>query len=329
MITRRSTSMALGIALLAAHRVSRAQPAATVRRVGILGFASHAAAVRVREAFKQGMHDLGWFEGKNVEYRIAYAEGDLNRVDALARELIAQKVDVILAGASLLTRAAQRATKAIPIVMAGVGDPVRQGFVASLASPGGNITGIANQGDELLGKQIQILHEVAPGAQRVAILLNESNPVGAALYRAAAQGACAALGLVAVWVVANAPAQLPGAVEQLVNQRAQAVAVVADPMYFSERVRLHELLLPTRLPVAYGQPEHVAAGGLLSYGPNYVANFRHAAKYVDRILKGAKPADLPVEQPTKFELVINLKAAKLLGLVIPQGVLLRADEVTE
>jgi putative ABC transport system substrate-binding protein len=328
-ITRRSISLAGGISLLAAHRVGRAQPATTVRRAGILGFASQAVGARTREAFKQGMHDLGWLEGKNVEYRVAYAEGDLNRLDALARELIAQKVDVILAGASLPTRAAQRATKAIPIVMAGVGDPVRQGFVASLARPGGNITGIANQGDELLGKQIQILHEVTPGARRMAILLNESNPAGAALYRAAAQSACAALGLAAVWVVASAQAQLPGAVEQLVNQQAEAVAVVADPMYYSERVRLHELLLPTRLPVAYGQPEHVATGGLLSYAPNYVANFRHAAKYVDRILKGAKPADLPVEQPTKFELVVNLRAARALGITIPQSVLLRADEVIE
>jgi putative ABC transport system substrate-binding protein len=135
--------------------------------------------------------------------------------------------------------------------------------------------------------------------------------------------------LAAVWVVASQPAQLPGAVEQLVNQRAQAVAVVADPMYYGERVRLHELLLPTRLPVAYGLREHVATGGLLSYAPSYATNFRHAAKYVDRILKGAKPADLPVEQPTKFELVINLKTAKALGLTIPPSLLLRADEVIQ
>jgi len=291
-------------------------------------FAAEAAGARTNAAFKQAMHELGWLEGKNIEYRIVSAEGDLNRLDALVRELVAQKVDVILAGASLPTRAAQRATKTIPIVMTGVGDPVALGYVASLAKPGGNITGIANQGDELLAKLIQILHEVVPGAQRIAIVLNESSPPHAA-YRAVAGSACAALGLAPIWVVASAPAELAGAVEQIVRQRAQAVVVVGDAMYYNERVKLQTLMQTTRLPVAYGLREHVVEGGLLSYAADLVANFRYVAKYVDKILKGAKPAELPVEQSSRIELVINLKTAKSLGLTIPQAVLLRADEVIQ
>ena len=283
----------------------------------------------MREPFKQGMRDLGWSEGKNVEYRVAAAADDLSRLDALARGLIEQNVDVIVAPTSSVTRSALRATRTIPIVMTGVGDPVGMGFVVSLAKPGGNITGIANRADELLGKLIQILHEVAPLSRRIAILLNESNPSGAALYRAAARSACAELGLTAIWVVANAPAELAGAVEQIVGQRAQAVVVAADPMYYSERFKLQALLQATRLPVGYGHRENVVAGGLLGYTSNFVANFRRAATLVDKILKGAKPADLPVEQPTKFELVINLKTARALGLTVPQSLLLRVDEVIE
>ena len=325
---QRRLLIAAGMGLLGAHRVSRGQPAASIRRVGILALASLAAGARLRAAFKQGMHDLGWLEGKNVEYEIVSAEGDMNRLDALARELVAHKVDVIVATASQATHAAQRATKTIPIVMTGVGDPVGSGFVASLAKPGGNITGISSQAVELLGKQIQILHEVTPLSRRIAILSNEGNPSHAA-YRAAAQRACAALGLTAVWVVASAPAELAGAVEQIVRQRSQAVVVVTDGMYFSERENLQALLQTHQLPVAYGLREHVVAGGLLSYAADLAANFRYVTKYVDKILKGAKPAELPVEQPIKFELVINLKTAKSLGLTIPPSLLLRADEVIE
>ena len=180
----------------------------------------------------------------------------------------------------------------------------------------------------MLGKLIGILHEVAPGARRIAILLNESNPLHA-VYWAGAQSACAALDLVALRVVASTPAQLGAAVEQIVRQRAQAVVVISDGMYFAERAKLQELMQTTRLPVAYALRDHVVAGGLLSYGADIAANYRNAAKYVDKILKGAKPADLPVEQATKFELVINLKTAKALGLTIPQSLLLRADEVIQ
>jgi putative tryptophan/tyrosine transport system substrate-binding protein len=327
-ITRRSVLLAGGIGLLVAHRFSRGQDAATIRRVGLLQLSSEAAGVHLRAAFKQGMLDLGWMEGKNVAYRFVYANGDVDRLDALARELIGQNAEVIVVSSGQTAGAAQRATKSIPIVMAGVSNAVGAGFVTSLAKPRGNITGFTSQQEEVLGKLIGVLHEVTPGARRIAILLNESYPAHE-VWWAAAQSACAALDLVALRVVASAPAQLVAAVEQIVGQRSQAVVVVSDGMYFAERAKLQELLQTTRLPVAYALRDHVVAGGLLSYGADLPASYRNAAKYVDKILKGAKPADLPVEHATKFELVINLKTAKALGLAIPQSLLLRADEVIQ
>jgi putative tryptophan/tyrosine transport system substrate-binding protein len=327
-ITRRSVLRAGGIGLLGAHPLSRGQPVATIRRVGLLSIGSETSPADVYAAFKQGMHDLGWLEGKNVEYRFVYADGDVGRLDALASELIRQKVDVIVVGNAMTTRAFQRATKTMPIVMASVNNPVGNGFVASLAKPGGNITGITTQGEDVLGKLIGILHEVTPGARRVAIMLNEGNP-NHPVFWVAAQRACSALDLVALRVVASTPAQLGAAVEQVIRQRSQAVVVVEDPLYVIERVKLQALMQATRLPVAYGWREHVVAGGLLSYGADLATNWHNAAKYVDKILKGAKPADLPVEQATKYELMIDLKTAKTLGLAIPQSVLLRADEVIQ
>ncbi len=328
MITRRSVLLAGGISLLVAPRLSVGQPVTAIRRVASVSLGSITSPAEAYAAFKQGMHDLGWQEGKNVEYQTVYADGDVNRLDALASGLIAQKVDVIVVGNATSTRALQRATKTIPIVMTAVNNAVGNGFVASLAKPGSNITGVATQSDEILGKLIGILHELAPSARRIAILLNENNP-NHAVFWAAAQRACSALDLVALRVVANGPAQFGAASEQIVRQRSQAVVVVADPTYLNERVRLQELLQTTRLPVAYSWREHVVAGGLLSYAADLSAAARLVASYVDKILKGAKPADLPVEQPRKFELVINLKTAKALGIAIPKDVLLRADEVIQ
>ncbi len=328
MITRRKVLLASGLGLLAAHPLSHGQPAATMRRVGILTFSTEATSAHLRTAFKQGMLDLGWLEGKNVEYRFVYANGDVGKLDALVSELIGQRVDVILVGSGQSADAAHRATKSVPIVLAGVGNAVGAGLVASLAKPGGNITGFTSQQDEVLGKLIGTLHEIAPGARRIAILVNESNPLHDA-YWARAQSACAALNLVATRVVASTPAQLGAAVEQVVRQRAQAIVVISDSMYFAERARLQELMQTTRLPVAFALRDHVVAGGLLSYGYDTAVNYRNAAKYVDKILKGAKPADLPIEQATKFDLVINLKTAKALGITIPQSLLLRADEVIQ
>ena len=291
-------------------------------------FSSEAAGAHLLAAFKQGMQELGWLERKNIEYRIVYAGSDASRLDALARELVGQQVDVILVGNGQSARAALRVTKTIPIVMAGLANAVGSGFVTSLAKPGGNITGFTSQQDEVLGKVIGILHEVVPGARRIAILVNENSPIHAGHWTGA-QSACAALGLVAQRIVASTPAQLGAAVKEIVRQQSQAVAVSSDAMYFSERAKLQELMQTTRLPVAYELRDQVLAGGLLSYGYDVAANYRNAAKYVDKILKGAKPADLPVEQATKFELVINLKTAKTLGLTIPQSLLLRADEIIQ
>lgn len=328
MITRRSVLLAGGLGLIVAHPLSRGQPATTIRRVGWLSLGSEATIADLYAALKQGMNELGWREGKNVEYRIVYARSDASRLDTLARELVEWQVDVILVGSGQAARAAQRATKTTPIVMAGLANAVGAGIVAGLAKPGGNITGYTSQQDEALGKLIGVLHEVVPGARRIAILLNEGNPTHAA-YWAGAQGACAALDLVALRVIASTPAQLGAAVEQIVRQRSHAIVVTGDAMYFSERARLQQLMQTTRLPVVYALRDQVLAGGLLSYGYDAAANYRNAAKYVDKILKGARPADLPVEQATKFDLVINLKTAKALGLTIPPSLLLRADEVIQ
>ena len=252
----------------------------------------------------------------------------MNRLDAAASELVEQKIDVIVAGTSPTTRAAQRVTTTIPIVMMAVANPVENGFVASLSRPGGNITGLATQQDEVLVKLIQILHEVVPAAWRIAFLMNDSNPSHAIAWPAA-QSACAAFGLVALRVVASAPGQLGAVGERIVRQRAQAVVVVADGMFLGERAQVQNVMQATQLPVAYGFREHVMLGGLLSYAVNLAESFRYSAKFVDKILRGAKPADLPVEQPTKFELVINMNTARALGLKIPQTVLLRVDEVIE
>jgi putative tryptophan/tyrosine transport system substrate-binding protein len=327
-IARRAALLAVGTGLVVAHRSSRGQPATTIRRVGWLSLGSEASPTDVYVAFKEGMNDLGWLEGHNVEYRIVYADGDTSRLDAMARALIGWKVEVIIVGNPLTTRAAQRATKTIPIVMVSVGNPVGNGFVASLAKPEGNITGMTSQQDEVLGKLIGMLHEVTPGARRIAIMLSESNP-NHAVFWSAAQRACAALGLMPLRVVASTPAQFSAAVEQIIRQRSEAVVVVTDPVYLNERTKLQALMQATRLPVAYGWREHVVGGGLLSYSADLNASMRYAAKYADKLLKGARPADLPVEQPRKFELVVNLKTAQSLGLTIPQSLLLRADEVIQ
>lgn len=266
MITRRSVLLTAGIGLLVAHRLSFGQqPAATIPRVGLLAFASETTSAHLWKAFKEGMHDLGRLEGRNVEYRAAYADGDKDRLGTAVSELIGQNVEVILVGNGQSARAAQRATKTIPVVMAGLPNAVNTGFVASLAKPGGNITGFTSQQDEVLGKLIGILHEVAPGARRIAILLNENSP-SHALFWAGAQSACAALDLVALRVVANTPAQLGAAVGEIVRQRAQAIVVTSDSMFFTERAKLHELMQTTRLPVASALRDNVIVGGRSAMG---------------------------------------------------------------
>lgn len=316
------------MALLGAHRAGRAQPAATVRRVGYLGASTTAIGGHLRDAFKQGMRDFGWIEGGNVEYRIAWSGTGVDRFDALAADLIGQQVDVIVCPNAQAALAAHKATKTIPIVFANASDPVGLGLVASLARPGGNVTGMATQGAEVLSKRIEILHQAVPTARRIAVLLNEDTPTPEVFW-AVAEAACTSLGLVALRVAANTPAQFGVAAEQIVSQRAQAVVVVSSLLYYLERERLHEQMQTTRLPVVHEVRETLGSSGLLSYGVDNAASFRYLAKWVDKILRGAKPADLPVERPTQFALVVNLKAAKALGITIPQAVMLRADEVIQ
>ena len=327
MITRRRFAQACGaVGGAAAVRPALAQAGARPRRVAILLAAT--ADARRHEALRQGMQDLGWHEGRDIEYLFAAADGDASRLEALAASLVAGRPDVILNSSGISTRALQRVTRTIPIVMVTVANPVGAGFVTSLGRPGGNITGLSNQQEEVLPKLVQVLHEMAPAARRVAVMLSENNPSHAALWTSA-RDACLSLGLVPLRVVASTPAELDAAVAKIVAERAQAVVVTADPMYTSTLVKIQQLMQAARLPVGYGLREHVVAGGLMSYGVNFVASWRYAAKFVDAILKGARPAELPVEQPTKFELVINLRAARELGLTVPQSLRLQADEVIE
>lgn len=328
MISRRLVLFAAGASLLGTHGWSRGQSANALRRVAWVEFAPESLPSPTREAFLAGMRELGWLESKNVEYRFGHASLDMKRLDALLAETLAWKPEVIVTASGATVRAAQRATKTTPIVMAYIANAVGNGFVASLARPGGNITGSTTQAEEVLPKMIELLHELAPKVGRVAILLNESNPSHNEFW-SAAQRACAALGLVALRVAANAPAQFSDAAKQMIQQQVQGVAVAADPLFNAERAKLHETLMLTRLPVIYGLRENALAGGLLSFGPNIVTSHRNAARFVDKILRGAKPADLPVEQPTTFDLVVNKKTAKALGLTIPYSIMLRATEVIE
>ncbi len=325
MTTRRAFNLASGAAALVMHARARTQTVAAMRRVSILEVLSHALAAPRGAAFKQAMGERGWQEGQNIGYQFAYADSDIKRLDVLVAGLIAAQCEVIVVGAAVSAQAAQRATKSIPIVLTNVSNVIESGLVTSLARPGGNITGITSL-LETLAKQIEVLHELTPLSQRIAILLNERHPSYARNWDIA-QASCQRLKLTPLRFAVSAPSQLAAAAQAIVSQRAQAVAVVSDPMFNSERIQLQALLQATRLPVAYGLREHVVAGGLLSYASNFVANWGYAAKFVDKILRGAKPAELPVEQPTKFELVINAGEAKRLGLTIPPAVLLRADEV--
>jgi ABC-type uncharacterized transport system substrate-binding protein len=325
-ITRRRVLLFSSVGLIAAHPLGWGQGLLTLRRVGVLLISSEATSVHLRAAFTQAMNGLGWLDGENIEYRMVYARGDADRLGALATELVSQNVEVIVASSTAATGAAQRTTKTVPIVMVAVSNAVDSGFVTSLGKPGGNITGVSNQREEALAKLIALLHEIVPSARRIAVLLNQDNPSYAAMW-AAAQSACAALAVVPLRVVAGKREELGAAVAQIVRQRSQAVVVVPDPIFLNERDSLQELMQATGLPAAYGLHEHVIAGGLVSYATDLAENYRYAATYVDRILKGAKPADLPVEQPTKYELMVNVKTANALGIAIPQSVLLRADQV--
>jgi putative ABC transport system substrate-binding protein len=285
----------------------------------------------LQEAFLQGLRDLGYVEGRNLVIEYRDAGGKFERLPALAAELVALKVDVILAPSAVAALAAKQATRTLPIVFAGVPGPVTSGLVTSLARPGGNVTGLSALTPELVGKCLEQLKQAVPGVSRVAVLWQP----GALPERTdkdmlkGAEVAARALGVRPQFLEARGPEDFDRAFAAMTRARADALTVLPSPMLNTERRRLVDLAAKNRLPAVYPWRESVDAGGLMSYGPDRADMFRRAATYVDRILKGAKPGDLPVEQPTKFELVINLKAAKALGLTIPQSLLQRADELIQ
>ena len=316
--------------LLVVPLAAEAQQAAEIARIGYLG-TNRAANPHLHEALRQGLRDLGYVEGRNLMIEYRDAEGKLERLPALAAELVALKLDVIVAPGTPQALAAKQTTKTIPIVFSAASNPVPDGLVTSLARPGGNVTGLATLSPELVGKGLEQLKQAAPGVSRVAVLWTPGG-LGERTEKdmlKEADAAGRALGVRLQVVKARGPADLDKAFSDMARASADALTVLPSSMVLSERRRLVDLAAKNRLPALYAQREFVYAGGLMSYGPNVADLFRRAATYVDKILKGAKPADLPVEQPTKFELVINLKTAKALGLTIPRSLLQRADQVIE
>jgi putative tryptophan/tyrosine transport system substrate-binding protein len=278
------------------------------------------------EAFRQGLREMGYVEGENIVIEDRYAEGKFDRLPALAAELVRLKVDVIITAGPPVTRAVKEATATIPVVMAQDGDPVGNGFVASLSRPGGNITGMSQLAPEISGKQLELLNETVPNLARVAVLGTSTRPGNAQALKET-ELAAGTFGLRLQYLDVKGPKDIETAFREARKGRAGAVLVLQGPVFTSQRTQVADLAAKTRLPAIYPQTEYTEAGGFMSYGVNTSDLFRRAAYHVDRILKGAKPADLPVEQATKFELVINLKAAKQIGLTIPPNVLARADKV--
>jgi putative tryptophan/tyrosine transport system substrate-binding protein len=291
-------------------------------------FSAGSATEPVNDVLTEALRELGWVEGQNVVFERRYAENRLERLPELAAELVRLKVDVIVADGTLAPLAAKRATSTIPIVMAAAGDPLGSGLVATLARPGGNVTGMSLMAPDLGGKRLEMLKELLPRLARVAVVWNAANPYSANLFKET-QRAGRMLGIEVQSLEVRGPDDLDGAFEAARKQRPDAMITVEDPLTFSYRKRIADFATGQQLPSLHGLREFVAAGGLISYGANIADLFRRAAGYVDKILKGANPADLPVQQPTKFDLVINLTTAKALGLEVPPSLLARADEVIE
>jgi putative tryptophan/tyrosine transport system substrate-binding protein len=322
-------SFVLAVGPLIFSDAARAQPPAKVYRIGYIVFASPEEQTHMTKAFEEGMRELGYAEGRNVVFERRFAYGKQERLPELAAELVKLGVDVIVTGANPVIAAVKQATTTIPVVMSISRDAVAAGFVASYARPGGNITGLASDPTpEVLGKDLEIFKDVVPRAQRVALLWNPLPP-GADTYRMAAESVARRLGIALQVVEVRGRNELEAAFSVMVRERADGVWVLPDPLTFTARNQVVALAAKHRLPAVYWQREYVDSGGLISYGSNVADQFRRAASYVDRILKGAKPGDLPVEQAAKFELVVNLKTAKSLGLTIPQSLLLRANDVIQ
>jgi putative ABC transport system substrate-binding protein len=316
----------LALGFLVAPLAAEAQPPAKVPRIGVLSTGSPRVSLARFEPFIQGLRELGYVEGQTIAFAYRFADGKNERLPGLATELIDLTVEVIVTSGTPAAVAAKHATSMIPIIIAIAADPVGEGLVANLARPGGNVTGMANLDSELSGKRLEILKEVVPGLSRVAILWNPANPA----HRPAlgeSEVAARGLGVQLQLVEVRAPHEFTSAFAAMSRERASALMLLADSMFGSHRAQVVELAAKSRLPSLFWVKDFVAAGGLMSYGASYPDLLRRAATYVDKILKGAKPADLPMEQPTTFELVINLKTAQALGLTIPPSVLFQATEV--
>jgi ABC-type uncharacterized transport system substrate-binding protein len=324
---RRQFITLLGGAAAVWPLAARAQQPAKLPTIGYLGAATLATESQRMAAFVQRLRELGWIEGRTVVIDYRWAEGRSERMAELAAEFVRLKVDVIFAAATEPALAAKKATALIPIVFPIAADPVGAGVVASLVRPGGNVTGLSTLGADLAAKRLEVLRDVFPGLDRLAIMANVGGP-GAVLEMHEFQEAARTLRLEVIPLEIRRTEDIAPALESL-KGRVDALYVAGDPLVNINRVRINTFALVARLPTIYVQREYVEAGGLMSYGPNFPNMFRRAADYVDKILRGAKPADLPVEQPTKFDLVINLVTARALGLTVPASLLARADEVIE
>jgi len=315
------------ITVLLIADLGKAQQPKIVARIGYLTNDSVAVDAPRRNAFRQGLRELGYVERQNIviEYRVG--EGHIEKLPELVDDLIHLKVDLIFAFTVTAAQAAKNATKEIPIVMGASGDPVALGFVESLSRPGGNITGLTtNAGAEIFGKQLELLKETVPKVTHVAVLSNPAN-IQSALQLKATRSAASGLGVTLLSFEAKELSDIDGTFTAMKKERVGAITILPDPMLLSQRTKITDLATKQRLPAIYGIPEYVEAGGLMAYAANRLEIFRHAASYVDKILKGAKPAELPIEQPKKFDFIINLKAAKQIGLTIPPNVLARADRI--
>jgi ABC-type uncharacterized transport system substrate-binding protein len=313
--------------LLTTASIAEAQQTKNIPRIGFISPTSSAAHGHYFEALRQGLRDLGYVEGKNIAIEARWAEGSAERFPHLIAELIRLKVDVMVIGSSAGALAAKNARITIPVVFAAVTDPLGYGIIASLARPGGNLTGTALAvGEGFSGKWVELLKEAVPKLARVAVFRNPTHALAEVFLRET-QAAGGALNVRLDFFEARDPSELDSALSRMEKERARALIVTPDPLFGSQRTRIVDFVARHRLPSMFFSKDFADAGGLMSYGPSFPDSFRRAATYVDKILKGAKPADLPVEQPTKFELVINLKTAKQIGLTIPQKVLTRADRV--
>jgi putative tryptophan/tyrosine transport system substrate-binding protein len=318
--------LALCAMLFALCYSASAQQAGKVPRIGVLNAGASSSIPARLGAFRQGLRDLGYIEGQNIVIELPYAEGKLDRLPEVAAELVRLKVEVIVTTGTTGALAAKKATSTIPIVMTTGADPVAMGLIASLARPGGNITGLTSVSTDLAGKRLELLKETVPKLTRVGILWNPADPGSAAVLKET-ETVARALGVQVQSLEVRSPNDFESAFKAAIGGRAHALFIVQTALINNRRARIVELATKNRLPTMFGEGAHVESGGLMSYAPNSADLFRRAATYVDKILKGTKPADLPVEQPTKFDFIINLKAAKQIGLTIPPNVLVRADKV--